>query len=66
MNKVTKQIKIAMIKKDRDDFAKYLSEVLGISRQAAFYKFTGKINFTDSDVTLLKAEIGDFEKEVIK
>ena len=65
MNKIGIQIKIRMLKMGREDFTKYLGETLGISYQAASKKFRGIVKFSDSDVTLLKAEIGDFENEMV-
>lgn len=66
MNNTSLKIKIAMLKNGREDFTKYLGEILGITRQASSQKFLGKSKFSDSDVTRIKAELGDFEKESIK
>lgn len=53
-----KLIKKYMIDRGRDDFTVYLSEILGVSKQWASAKLTGKSDFT---VPELKKIIGEFD-----
>lgn len=57
MNGVIKMIKKSMVENGRDDFINYLSEILGISKQWASAKMSGKTSFTDNDLAALNAEL---------
>lgn len=61
----TKMIKRHMIDRGRDDFVNYLSEILGISKQWASAKLSGKTSFTDRELAALDAEL-DFDEAELK
>jgi hypothetical protein len=58
-------IKHKMIEKGRDDFVTYLSEILGISKQWASAKLSGKTSFSDKELAALN-KVLDFEADVLK
>ncbi len=65
MEEVIKLIKQKMIEKGRDDFTIYLSEILGISKQWASAKLSGKTSFTDKELAALNKEL-DFDAFKLK
>lgn len=65
MDEVIKLIKQKMIEKGRDDFVTYLSELLGISKQWASIKLSGKSSFTDRELAVLNTEL-DFDAFKLK
>jgi hypothetical protein len=60
-----KLIKQRMIERGRDDFVNYLSEILGISKQWASVKLSGKTSFTDKELAALN-KVLDFEPMQLK
>lgn len=60
-----KLIKQRMIERGRDDFVNYLSEILGISKQWASVKLSGKTSFTDKELATLN-KVLDFEPTQLK
>lgn len=60
-----KLIKQRMIERGRDDFVNYLSEILGISKQWASVKLSGKTSFTDKELAALN-KVLDFEPVQLK
>lgn len=60
-----KLIKQRMIERGRDDFVNYLSEILGISKQWASVKLSGKTSFTDKELAVLN-KVLDFEPVQLK
>ena len=48
-----------------DDFVNYLSEILGISKQWASVKLSGKTSFTDKELAVLN-KVLDFEPVQLK
>lgn len=65
MDEIIKLIKQKMIEKGRDDFTIYLSEILGISKQWASAKLSGKTSFTDKELAALNTEL-DFDAFKLK
>ena len=65
MDEIVKLIKQQMIEKGRDDFTTYLSEILGISKQWASAKLSGKTSFTDKELATLNKEL-DFDAFKLK
>ena len=65
MDEIIKLIKQKMIEKGRDDFTNYLAELLGISKQWASIKLSGKSAFTDRELSILDKEL-DFEANKLK
>ena len=65
MNELVKLIKQQMIEKGRDDFTTYLSEILGISKQWASAKLSGKSSFTDKELATLNDAL-DFDAFKLK
>ena len=65
MDEVIKLIKQQMIEKGRDDFTTYLSEILGISKQWASAKLSGKSSFTDKELATLN-DVLDFDAFKLK
>lgn len=65
MNELVKLIKQAMIEKGRDDFVTYLAEILGISKQWASAKLSGKSSFTDKELSILNSAL-DFDAFKLK
>ena len=65
MEEIIKLIKQKMIEKGRDDFTIYLSEILGISKQWASAKLSGKTSFTDKELAALNKEL-DFDAFKLK
>lgn len=65
MEEIIKLIKQKMIEKGRDDFTIYLSEILGISKQWASAKLSGKSSFTDKELAALNKEL-DFDAFALK
>ena len=53
-----KLIKKKMIDAGREDFVKYLAEILGISRQTAGAKLTGDSDFSESEISILTLKLG--------
>lgn len=51
-------IKKKMVDAGRDDFVNYLSEVLGISKQAASRKLNGEGTFSEKEIGLLTVKLG--------
>lgn len=60
MEDLLKLIKVAMVKSGRDDFGKYLSELLSISPPAASAKLHGQTPFTDKELAILNTNL-DFD-----
>lgn len=65
MDEIIKLIKQQMIEKGRDDFTTYLSEILGISKQWASAKLSGKSAFTDRELAILNDAL-DFDAFKLK
>lgn len=65
MKDVIDLIKIQMVKKGRDDFVNYLSEILEISKPWASNKLSGKASFTDKELAQLNKEL-DFDAADLK
>lgn len=65
MNELVKLIKQKMIENGRDDFVTYLAELLGISKQWASAKLSGKSSFTDKELAVLNTEL-DFDAFKLK
>lgn len=63
-------IKKKMIDAGRDDFVNYLSEILGITKQAASTKLNGGGKFNEKDISILTMKLGftaeELKKAVIK
>lgn len=57
MNDFIKLIKIYMVRSGRDDFVKYLSEILDISPPAASAKLHGKSTFSGDDIAAINTEL---------
>ena len=53
-----KLIKRKMVDMGRDDFTVFLSELLGISKQAASAKLRGETNFNEKDIAVLTLKLG--------
>lgn len=51
-------IKKKMVDAGRDDFVNYLSEILGISKQAASTKLNGCGRFNENEITILTIKLG--------
>lgn len=51
-------IKHKMLDLNREDFATYLSELLGCSRQTASNKLSGATKFTEQEISLLTLKLG--------
>jgi hypothetical protein len=60
-----KTIKKGMVDKGRDDFVNYAAELLGITRQWASAKMSGKSPFTDKELATLN-EVLDFDASDLK
>lgn len=58
-------VKKRMIEKGRDDFTTYLAEILGITKQGASKKMTGKTKFTRADISEIDRVL-DLDAESIK
>lgn len=58
-------IKKRMVEKGRDDFVSYLSEILGISKQGASKKLSGKTRITRADMAKID-KILDLDADGIK
>lgn len=58
-------IKISMVKNNRDDFVNYLAEILGVSKQWASAKLSGKSVFTAPEIGKLDRAL-DFDAEQLK
>lgn len=58
-------IKKKMIDAGRDDFVNCLSEILGISKQAASAKLNGSTKFNEKDISVLTIKLG-FTGEELK
>ena len=58
-------VKKRMIDKGRDDFTVYLAEILGITKQSASKKLTGKAKFTRADIAKVDSVL-DLDAESIK
>ena len=54
-----------MIDAGRDDFVKYLAELLGTSRQTASNKLNGESKFTENEISMLTLKLG-FTAEELK
>ena len=65
MEEIIKLIKQKMIEKGRDDFVNYLAELLGISKQWASAKLSGKSSFTDKELATLN-NVLDFDAFKLK
>lgn len=65
MDEIIKLIKQKMIEKGRDDFTNYLAELLGISKQWASIKLSGKSAFTDRELAILNDTL-DFDAFKLK
>ena len=65
MSGLIKMIKKSMVDHGRDDFINYLSEILGISKQWASAKMSGKTPFTDAELKALNAEL-NFDANELK
>ena len=65
MTDLIKTIKKGMVDKGRDDFVNYAAELLGITRQWAAKKMSGKSPFTDKELATLN-EVLDFDAEELK
>lgn len=62
---LVKLIKKQMVDKDRNDFGVYLSEILGISPQAASKKLSGKAKISIEDLGAITREL-DLNAENLK
>ncbi len=58
-------VKQKMIEKGRDDFTVYLAEILGITKQGASKKLTGKSKITLSDMAKINSVL-DLDANGIK
>lgn len=58
-------IKKKMIDAGRDDFVKYLAEILGITKQAASAKLNGDGRFNETEISILTKKLG-FTAEELK
>ena len=58
-------IKKKMIDAGRDDFVKYLAEILDISKQAASAKLNGSGRFNENEISTLTVKLG-FTGEELK
>ena len=65
MDEIIKLIKQKMIEEGRDDFVTYLAELLGISKQWASAKLSGKSSFTDKELAMLNSKL-DFDALKLK
>ena len=65
MDEIIKLIKQKMIEKGRDDFVTYLAELLGISKQWASAKLSGKSSFTAKELAILNSTL-DFDAFKLK
>lgn len=54
---IIKTIKKAMVDKGRDDFVTYLSEILGITKQWASSKMSGKSPFNVKELSKIAKEL---------
>lgn len=57
MDKLIKLIKRSMVNFGRDDFTKFLSEILNISPSAASAKLHGDSTITADDISLINAKL---------
>lgn len=64
-DKFVQLVKKRMIEKGRDDFTVYLAEILGITKQSASKKLTGKTKFTRADISEID-KVLDLDAEGIK
>ena len=53
-----------MIDLERDDFTKYLAEILDVSRQTASNKFKNDGEFTAKELSILISELGITSEEL--
>ena len=65
VNPLITLIKTEMVRNGRDDFIKYLAEILDISIGWASSKLSGKSKFTDSEISKLN-EVLNFDAEELK
>lgn len=54
---IIKTIKKAMVDRGRDDFVNYLSEILGVTKQWASAKMSGKSPFNVNELTKIAKEL---------
>ena len=64
MDEVIKLIKKRMVEAGRDDFTKYLSEILNISRTAASNKLNGHNRFSLRDIAIIDKELNFTQEEI--
>lgn len=64
MIEVSKLIKKKMVEAGRDDFTKYLSEILNISRTAASNKLNGHNRFSLQDIATIDKELNFSQDEI--
>ena len=55
-----------MIDLKREDFTKYLSEILNVSRQTASNKLNGDGEFTTKELTILVLKLGITSQELFE
>lgn len=65
MPEFLKYVKQKMVQKGRDDFTKYLAEILGISKQSASHRMTGRVKLSLDEISKLNSEL-DFDAGEIK
>lgn len=65
LNTVIKTIKKKMVEKGRDDFVSYLGEILGISKQWASSKLSGKTCITVPELITLDKQL-NFSPDELK
>lgn len=58
-------VKKRMVEKGRDDFVSYLAEILGITKQGASKKLSGKTRITRADMKKIDSVL-DLDAEGIK
>lgn len=64
MDEVVKLIKKRMVEAGRDDFTKYLSEILNISRTAASNKLNGHNRFSLQDISIIDKELHFTQEDI--
>lgn len=57
MDEIIKMIKKKMVDQGRDDFTNYLAEILGVTKQWASAKLTGKSEFTVGELKTIVAAL---------
>ena len=65
MDRFIMLVKTCMVEKGRDDFVTYLAEILGISKQWASQKLSGRAAFIDKEIAALNEEF-DFDPQKLK